>query len=100
MTGNLPWTPTGLSLLQKINDTIQSNGGIEAMYQAVKSEIGPNREEKQQLKAEAVYCAIVKHRMPIDHAANLLGVSEHAVNYRLKQYKDRIAIKHLTESNH
>jgi hypothetical protein len=88
---HLPWTPGGIALLNKINDIILKNGGLEAMHAIVDLEVNENHYSKIVRKERELLDKCIKYKMSVGDGSALLSLNR--VNYVRKLTAYRLTLK-------
>jgi len=84
---HLKWTSGGLNLLATINKVIAEHGGSEAFYNEILSE---NTEEpfyRSKTQMNVTFKKIIQYQITARDGADILNLSLHDYNRRLKKYK-------------
>lgn len=83
----LPWTPGGIELLNKIKEVITENGGRKGMYSAVIAEMNQGKFWHGINRTDEVYRITAQHGIPYKQACNLIPMPYRQFIREMARYK-------------
>lgn len=83
----LPWTPEGLQLLDRIKGVIRENGGRSAMHSIILDEMKQGKFWHGIDRTDEVYKITAEHGIPYKQACNLIPMPYRQFIRKMAEYK-------------